>query len=137
MLTFRRDVYFVCFAWTTLIGCNHIKESSKVCIIGSREGGTSDSTSVQRSIIFTEDEGSLFAKLLQCGDKEYYLGSFGMSNSSIALGSGFAKKKGSKHVDNTITCSDAVSTYPYNQGATTALLMKLCREAEEEYPRPR
>lgn len=83
-----------------------------------------------QSILFIEERGTLYAKLLQCGPKEYYLGAYETSSSRIALGEEYFEALKSVQWDGFLSCSDAISAYPYNHKNTTELLTKLCAASE-------
>jgi len=125
-VTFLPNICGLLLISQQFLGCNQVREANKICLIGSRTRDTTSAPGVLQSILFIEDHGSLFAKLLQCGEKEYYLGSSPMSNSTAALGAEYFNAIDSNQWDKTISCSDAVSTFPYNEKSTTDLLRRLC-----------
>ena len=126
VVTFLTNPYLMFFIGSLISGCNQIREANKICLIGSRSKDTSSSPGHLQSILFIEDQGALFAKLLQCGDKEYYLGSYAMSNSTAAVGSEYFASIESSQWDKLMSCSDAVSAFPYNERNTTDLLKSMC-----------
>jgi hypothetical protein len=126
ILTFPLSIHPILLVGSLLLGCNQIRESNKICLVGSRDRDTAKGAGALQSILFIEDQGALFAKLLQCGDKEYYLGSYAMSNSTAALGVEYFRALDSSTWDKLLSCSDAVSAFPYNEKNTTDLLKSMC-----------
>ena len=115
-----------------LTGCQQVRDSNKMCLIGASADKGTVHVADLKSILFIEDRGTLYAKLLQCGPKEYYLGSFKYSNSSAAVGKKFLESMKKAQWDGFLSCSDAISAFPYNHQNTTDLLTKLCNDSAQQ-----
>lgn len=115
-----------------LSGCQQVRDSNKMCLIGASADRGTVHVAELKSILFIEDRGTLYAKLLQCGSKEYYLGGLKYSNSSAALGKKFFESIKRAQWDGFLSCSDAISAFPYNHQNTTDLLTKLCSASAQE-----
>jgi len=114
-----------------LSGCQQVRDSNQMCLIGASADRGLVHVAELKSILFIEDRGTLYAKLLQCGGKEYYLGGFKYANSTAALGKDFFESIKAAQWDGFLGCSDAISAFPYNHKNTTDLLTKLCDDSTQ------
>jgi hypothetical protein len=128
---FLISIFCTTIAGVHLLGCSQVRDSNQVCFIGASADRGLVHVAQTQSILFIEERGTLYAKLLQCGGKEYYLGAYESSSSHAALGEEFFESIKSAQWDGFLSCSDAISAYPYNHKNTTELLTKLCAVSEK------
>lgn len=112
-----------------LMGCHDKGTVSDWCAISSAEEKDKGHTAeIRNTLLFEESGGTLFAKILRCGQKEYYIGDLAGSSSEQSLAKypviNLLKWSGR------LTCVNAKLTYPNNAPETTKVLLTLCGAME-------
>lgn len=113
-----------------LMGCANKGKVSDWCPITSAEEKDKGHTAeIRNTLLFEESGGTLFAKILKCGQKEYYIGDLAGSSSEGSL---------AKYPDinllkwsGRLTCLNVKLTYPDNAPETTKVLLALCGAMED------
>ena len=112
-----------------VMGCRSKQNPSKWCSVSATtEDDAVNGESKKYSLLFEEDKGILFAKILKCGSDEYYVGD-NVGASSEEVVEKYPKINYLKW-SGRLTCLNAIQAYPENSFQTLETLMKLCKQEE-------
>jgi hypothetical protein len=125
---------FVCVVVSiVLTGCNSHAHGTKACYVSAAKRGVFVDHNKMNRLMLVETQDNLFAKIMVCGDTEFFLGDKHFSARRLlpeGLSSLGNRKSG---YQKTLTCADAMTVFPPNDESTFDLLEQLCRSASKEY----
>ena len=112
-----------------LFGCKSSRSNAGWCTVSSKVDSQSDDEPIIYSLIFEEHKGVLRARLIDCGGKEFYIGSVTSAKSSDVIPSGY--RQSDMRWDGKLSCNDAQATFPEDAAQTKSLLLQICDDLEK------
>jgi hypothetical protein len=111
-----------------LTGCRDKSNLTKWCALNASSAADGGSGETKKySLLFEEEKGILFAKILKCGSDEYYLGD------NVAASSDEVVEKAKINVlkwSGSLTCLNAIQAYPEDSVKTMKALQEICKQEE-------
>jgi hypothetical protein len=108
----------------TLPGCKSGRSIGAWCSVSAHFDGTHINNMITYAVVFEEFKGVITARMVQCGEKEYYVGSSDKASSLDVLTPGY--RQSDMRWDGTLTCNDIRAAYQDDSSETRHLVKSLC-----------
>lgn len=108
----------------TLTGCKSGRSMGAWCSVSAHFDGTHISDMTTYAVVFEEFKGVITARMVQCGEKEYYVGSSDGASSLDVIKPGY--RQSDMRWDGTLTCHDIRAAYEDDSSETRHLVKSLC-----------
>jgi hypothetical protein len=114
----------------SLSGCKGGLGANAWCSVATRRRGGDDPVNLQSTLIFEEAREKLFVRMIECGEKSYYLGDKAFSSSDTAIEPGY--RQSNLKWNGELSCSEVQTTFPPNGKETVDVLTELCATLTDE-----